>query len=134
MMHFEINNRDFDAQCAYIAFLDTAAGQRAVGLMRTHKMSLSEVLEAVEAAVSDVLPVLMHNALYSAEQLCGPELWDRLRFDGARRVAGMCLAFLVECQAVPLVVHWTSSGNGPKRYLLDSTWVSVNSFGGGVSY
>lgn len=134
MMTSEITTRNFDAQRAYVAFLNTAGGQRAAGLMRTHKMSLSEVLVAVEAAIWDVHPVLMSGALYSTEELCGPELWDRLRFDGARRVAGMCLAFLVECHAVPLVMHWTPSGKGPKRYLLDSTRISGISLGEAVAY
>lgn len=120
-----------DMQIAKL-FGQTAGGQRAAGLLRVHKIDPANLLAAVHTEVLGVLPHLIHGVLYSAEDLCGPDLWACLRYDGAKRAAGMCLGYLVECQAVPLQLHWTPSGNGPKRYLLNSAPTSAAPFEGVV--
>jgi hypothetical protein len=103
-------------------FAETPGGLRAASLLRTHKINPRALLAVIESEVLDAAPHLFHGALYSTEDLCGPELWDRLHYDGAKRAAGMCMAYLVECRAVPLMLHITASGKGPKRYKLSPVW------------
>jgi len=100
------------------SFLLTPGGERAAWLLRNHRRGPGDLLAAIETELVGVLPHLIHGVLYSTEVLCGPDLWNRLRYDGVRRAAGMCLAYLVACQVVPLQLHWTPSGKGPKRYML----------------
>lgn len=114
------------------SFGQSAGCLRAAGLLRVHKIDAARLLSDIHAEVLGVVSHLFHGVLYSTEDLCGPDLWDRLGYDGARRAAGMCLAHLVECQAVPLQLHWTPSGNGPKRYLLNYVPISAAPFEGGA--
>lgn len=60
-----------------------------------------ELLDAVKASVMDIVPALMPQCQYTAKQLCGPELWSRLS-DGQKRLAGVCLGYLVSEEKVPL--------------------------------
>lgn len=103
-------------------FKETAGGLRAAGLVEKHKLSLEEMLLAVLSEVQERVPFLYHGALYSTEQLCGEELWAAFRHVGPRRAAGMIVVFLAECGVVPLVIHLTRSGKGPKRFVLSPRW------------
>jgi len=103
-------------------FKDTPGGTRAEGLLGRHKIVVKDLMSAVFSEVNERVPVLCHDALYSTEQLCGEELWDVIRHVGLRRAAGMMIVFLVETGVVPLDVHLTKSGKGPKRFVLSPHW------------
>jgi hypothetical protein len=105
----------------FVKFEASAGGSRAAGLLKTHKTSLRAMYEAVALEVTDNLPGLIAGGLYLTEQLCGPDLWGSWPFVGQRRAAGMCLAFLVDNDLIPLEVHKTMSGKGPTRYKLPRT-------------
>lgn len=109
-------------------FRETGGGVRAEELLKKLKLSSEQVLLQVLASVAEVVPALQHGALYSAEQLCGPELWSQFKTVGARRSAGMCLAYLVDRRALPLKLHVTPSGKGPRRYKLSLHWQQGASF------
>jgi hypothetical protein len=102
----------------YATFVASPAGARAAGLLRTHRTPLLAMFEVVRLEVTDNLPGLIEGGLYSTEQLVGPEVWAAWPFYGQRRAGGMCLAFLVDIGAIPLELHKTLSGKGPKRYKL----------------
>jgi hypothetical protein len=103
-------------------FIATPSGQRATSLLRSHKVTPEKMFMEVESAVNEALPGLIYGALYTTEQLCGPELWAAYRTAGPRRAAGNCMAFLVDIGAVPLRQHITKSGKGLKRYVLSTPW------------
>lgn len=103
-------------------FKETSGGQRAIGLLGRHKIALKDMMAAVLSEVNERVPVLFHGALYSTEQLCGEELWEAVRYVGPRRAAGMILVFIVETGVVPLDIHQTKSGKGPKRFVLSPHW------------
>ena len=54
-----------------------------------------EFLSMVQSALEDVLPLLLHDTSYCAEDLIGAELWSD--FTGtAQRLAHLCLQHLAE--------------------------------------
>ena len=100
------------------AFLVSRGGVRADGLSRGSGTPLEKVFEFVGDEVTSKLGVLDPNRRYTTKQLCLPDLWAALPLPSQRRSAGMCLKFLVAAGALPLVLHKTKSGKGPKRYCL----------------
>lgn len=98
-------------------FAKTPAGRRAASLLATHTNTTAQLLYAVFFETAFALPYLMEGEKYTTEQFCGPDKWSPLH-KAERRVAGMCLAYLVNVGAIPLTRHLTPSGNGTKRYLL----------------
>ena len=102
----------------YDSFSKTSAGRRSAGLLRKHSViPLKQLCDAVHTEVVWTLPHLSKGGKYTAEELCGPDMWLAW-FTGERRVAGMCLAHLVKVGSVPLTLHYTRSGKGKKRYFL----------------
>lgn len=74
-------------------------------------------MRTVRQAVMEVIPHLTPRKRYTAEELCGPDLWDSW-VPGEQISAGICLAYLVRNGTVPLVMHITRSGKGTKKYFL----------------
>jgi hypothetical protein len=76
---------------------------RFAGLLAPRGVSPERVLLAVYASIYEIAEVLVPNAKYSTEQLCGEELWLCWPTDGQHRAMGIGLSFLVETGLVPLV-------------------------------
>ena len=72
--------------------------------------------DRIKNEILDVLHVLIPGVEYTAEMLCGPELWGSLKKD-EHSLAGRCVADMVRKVALPL----RSVGcehDYPKRYTL----------------
>lgn len=99
-------------------FSKTSSGRFAATLSRKfNTIPPKQVSDAVHSEVAWALPHLMEGGKYTAEQLCGPDIWLPW-FTVEHRIAGMYLAYLVKVGAIPLVLHLTPSGSGMKRYQL----------------
>jgi hypothetical protein len=98
------------------AFSKTSAGRCSATLSKKFStIPPKKLWDAVHSEAVFALPHLMEGGKYTTEQLCGPEIWSPW-LTVERRIAGMCLAYLVKVGAIPLVLHLTPSGNGMKRY------------------
>ena len=95
---------------------------RFAGLLAPRGVSPEKVLLAVYASVLEAAEVLFPDVKYTAEQLCGDELWLCWPTNGQHRAMGIGLSFLVETGLVPLVCV-TPHHIRNKRYALK---VSVN--------
>lgn len=95
-------------------FVSTASGRRATSLLG-NKSAVADLYERTFGAVAESAPHVGLGKLRTTEQLCGRGMWINL-WTAERRVAGMCLAFQVSLDALPLAVHRTPSGKGKKRY------------------
>lgn len=81
---------------AFISHLMSESGGRYVRrLLIAHQYNPAKFVSDIRSAVLDVLPVLRHGDTYTAEDMIDPSLWDSYT-PGIRRVAGTCLAHLVE--------------------------------------
>ena len=98
-------------------FASSDRGRRARALLAPYGIEPEKLLVAVFNQVSEDLPALVPGFPYSTEQLCGPDLWFRLKSDGPRRSAGMCLSHLVAVRAVPLELA-KPTGSYPLRFRL----------------
>ena len=92
------------------AFASTSRGSRVYAMLANHDITAEKMLADIHAEVLEVLPGLTPGGRYLTQDLCGPDLWVRFRTKGVRRCAGMCLVYLVEIGAVPLVI-----ATGPRR-------------------
>lgn len=114
-------------------FSKTSAGRGSETLSKKYNtIPPMQVWDAVHSEVVMALPHLMEGGKYTTGQLCGPEIWspwNRLE----RRVAGMCLAYLVKVRAIPLVLHLTPSGKGNRRYRLPYVKAGVATLPSGVT-
>ena len=100
------------------AFSKTSAGRCSATLSRKFSTTPSKQLwDTVHSEVVWALPYLIEGGRYTTEQLCDPEIWSPW-LTVERRIAGMCLAYLVKVGAIPLVLHLTPSRKGKKRYQL----------------
>jgi hypothetical protein len=102
----------FDAYHATL-FLTTARGKRCVywlGEVRTPAL-----LELVFTCVSNELFSLDMTKKHKARELCNEGIWQQLA-KAEITCAGICLAFLADVGALPLRMHRTPSGKGPKFY------------------
>jgi len=95
-------------------FASTASGRRATSLLG-NKRAVEDLYERTFGAVAESAPHVGLGKLRTTEQLCGGSIWINLR-TAERCVAGMCLAFQVSLDALPLAMHRTPSGKGKKRY------------------
>ena len=99
------------------AFSKTSSGRRASTLLATHAHTPAQLFNAIRTDVVAAIPRLIEGKKYSTEKLCSQDTWSPL-YKAERRVAGMCLAFLVKVGAIPLTLHRTRSGKGTKSYQL----------------
>ena len=94
-------------------FLHSYRFARCVSFLEERELipMLVEVLRAASAAAL----ALQCDKAYLARDLCSALGWQG--WPKRRQVcAGICLSYLVERQAVPLQLHRTRSGRGPRRY------------------
>lgn len=106
-------------------FSKTSAGRCAATLSKNYNtIAPKQVWDAVHSEAVMALLHLKEGGKYTTEQICGPGIWSPW-FTVERRVAGMCLAYLIKVGAIPLVLHLTPSGKGKKRYCLPSTKAGV---------
>jgi hypothetical protein len=111
----EANTRWFDD------FMKTPSGKSARTRLQRSKssyaraLSLLHIYSTVFHAVTKSIPGMQHGYNFTAEQLCGADVW--LHWKG-NAVAGMCMAHLVNIKAIPLVPHCTPSGKGSCKYRL----------------
>jgi len=102
----------------YESFRESYGGHRATGLLLRHRESLRDMFEVVFHYVAATIPSLVPEKRYTAEQLCGPDLWAMWPHFGQRCSAGMCLAYCVEVGALALERHETKSGSGTNHYFV----------------
>ena len=102
------------------AFSKTSAGRCSATFSKNFStIPTKQLWHAVLSEAIFALPFLIEGGRYTAEQLCDQEIWlPWLTVE--RRIAGMCLAYLVKVGAIPLVLHITPSGKGTKSYSLPS--------------
>jgi hypothetical protein len=98
-------------------FSGTSAGRCASSLLVTHQIKPKHIFSTVLYKSNQALPDLVVGGKYTTEMLSSPEVWARWT-TAERRVAGMCLAYLVRTNSVDLVLHITRKGKGKKRYCL----------------
>lgn len=98
-------------------FLASPQGHRAVPMLQKRGLPVEAFVEAIRHEVIEVLPGLIAHGRYTAKDLCGPDLWSRLHGQAAPRCAGMCLSYLVEIGAVPLVLA-SDPKDSPRKYSL----------------
>lgn len=98
------------------AFSKTSAGRCSATLAkRFSTLPPNQLWNAVYSAATMLVPQLMEGSKNTTEQLCGPDIWlPWLTVE--RRIAGMCMAYMVKVRVVPLTLHLTPSGKGKKRY------------------
>jgi hypothetical protein len=97
------------------AFLGTARGKRCVTTLG--KPISVAMLELVYTCVSQEIPFLDATKKHLARELCHLDVWNVLS-KSETHFAGMCIAFLAEAELLPLRMHRTKSGKGPKFYWL----------------
>ncbi len=90
---------------------------RFAGLLAPRGIAPERVLLAVYASVLESVEGLILDATYTAEQLCGDELWVCWPTPGQHRAMGICLSFLVAAELVPLVCS-SPAHISNKRYSL----------------
>lgn len=104
-----MNKHDFEN------FACTSAGCRAATLLLDHKVKPEQIFATVLAEITQILPHLEDGRRYTTELLCHPDIWATW-FTAERRVAGMCVAYLVRKSMVKLFRHRTPSGKGAAKY------------------
>ena len=77
-----------------------------------------QLLQWVYAACIGNLPSLSNSCMHLARDVCGIDNWKTLPSVSTRSCAGICLAFLVTRESLPLRMHKTRSGKGPRKYLI----------------
>jgi len=74
------------------------------------------LFRSIQRQVAEIVPGVDPYAEYTLETLCGDEFWESLS-NRQRRLAGRCMAYLVEHERVPYCFagHLCES---PKKYML----------------
>lgn len=96
-------------------FLKTSSGRYASKVMRLRTFTLEQIFADVQEEVTIALPFLEEGVTYKTKMLCGPTSWSKW-FTWERRVAGMCMKFLVQDKLVSLHRHQIPSGKGSALY------------------
>lgn len=96
-------------------FAATSSGRRAATLLADHKVKPHHIFNTVLAEVTHAVPYLQQEWRVTTEILCGQDIWANWS-DAERRVAGMCLTFMVKGRMVVLFRHITPSGKGKAKY------------------
>lgn len=95
------------------AFLGTGRGKRCVTSLG-NPVSVA-MLELVYICVTSEIPFLDATKKHLARALCHLDIWKSLS-KSEQHCAGMCIAFLADAGVLPLRMHRTKSGKGPKFY------------------
>jgi hypothetical protein len=97
-------------------FRNSASGRRVCQVLANRKIKPEMFLQLILDTVEDIRPALHEDATYSTEILCGPDLWEHWGI-AERRCAGICLAYLIEIQMLPLE-QAKPAGKYPLRFRL----------------
>ena len=97
------------------AFLGTGRGKRCV-ITLGNAVSFA-MLDLVYTCVSNEAPLLDATKKQLARTLCHLDVWHTLS-NSEKYCAGMCVAYLADAGVLPLRMHRTNSGKGPKFYWL----------------
>lgn len=112
MITSELDNPVFNSAYATV-FLTTSRGKRCIALLG--EMRAPALIELVFTCVASELSSLNATKKYKARELCNEGIWLQLA-KSETTCAGICLAFLADAGALPLRMHRTPSGKGPKSY------------------
>lgn len=94
-------------------FRDSYRFTRCVSFLDEREL-MQMLLEVLRTASAAALALRCGKA-YLARELCSAIGWHG--WPKRKQVcAGICLSYLVEREAVPLLLHQTRSGRGPRRY------------------
>jgi len=85
-------------------------------LLHANRVVKLAFFDEVRNLIEEIRPALERDVDYTAEMLCGPEFWKSLSATECR-MAGMCVAFIVRQEMVPLVCS-VCRHRYPKRYRL----------------
>lgn len=96
-------------------FRSSSTGRRAQSLLNTRDIKLRDLFDEVFTQVMESAPYMVNGEKCTTEQLCGSEMWEDLGI-GPQRAAGMCLAYLVAEELVPLFAHYVNSDAGKNHY------------------
>ncbi len=105
------------------AFLASASGRRCSSMIG--ELAAMRLLRSVHRACTATMPTLSRTRKHPSRDLCGAAYWAPLS-RGLKSCAGLCIAFMVKRQDLPLRLHKTRSGKGSKTYW----FVSVPSIAG----
>lgn len=108
----ELNNSALNSAYATV-FLTTSRGKRCITSLG--QVRSPALLELVFTCVANELSSLNATKKYKARELCNEGIWLQLA-KSEITCAGICLAFLADAGALPLRMHRTPSGKGPKSY------------------
>ena len=97
------------------AFLASASGRRCSAMIG--ERAALGLLRSVYRACTATMPTLSRTRKHASRDLCGAAYWAPLS-RGLMSCAGLCIAFLVKRQDLPLRLHKTRSGKGSKTYWL----------------
>lgn len=103
------------------SFPTSNRGIQARRLLASHNIAPEKLLAEIHAQIMDDRPAFVPGVLYSTEQLCGPDIWGRLKTMGPHRAAGACLGHLAEVRAVPFAL-FTPPNVYPLEFLLVVGW------------
>lgn len=98
------------------AFLKTGRGRRCASTLG-EGLSVA-MLDLVLICVNSESQFLDAAKKHRARELCNVEIWRQLAWSESC-CAGMCLAFLADAGVLPLRMHRTASGKGPKSYWIN---------------
>lgn len=59
------------------------------------------LVEEVRRVIAEIVPALWHSVNYTAEELCGPDLWVE-RYPGRHRELGMIVSYCARHDLLPL--------------------------------
>jgi hypothetical protein len=91
--------------------------RRCAGLLKRHRIEFRTLAQIIYSDVKAVLPYLIPGCSYTAEDLCGPEIWKQYPTHGLHRAIGICLSMMVKMSLLPLMC--TNPRNSNKCYALD---------------
>ena len=108
----ELNSSTLNSAYSTV-FLTTGRGKRCMASLG--EIRAPALLELVFTCVANELASLDAAKRYRARELCNEGIWLQLA-KSEITCAGICLAFLADAGALPLRMHRTPSGKGPKSY------------------
>ena len=112
MITSDLNNSTLNSAYSTV-FLTTSRGKRCIALLG--EMRSLAMLELAFTCVASEFSYLNASKKYKARELCNEGIWLQLTKSEITS-AGICLAYFADAGALPLRMHKTPSGKGPKSY------------------
>lgn len=85
------------------AFVSSGQGRRCHVAFKKTLIGSDALFFAVRDEAQDNCAKLKPGRRYTAADVCGPFLWQRLHYAGLHRAMGLCVSFLVKSGLLPLV-------------------------------